>query len=452
MSAASSLAAVRGIFTRKRLTGASSVLVGTSVASYVIRLASTLILTRLLAPDAFGALSIIGSIFFIIGMITDAGFEAYVVRHEREDPHFLNAIWTLHLGRGALIALMAVVLAWPVALVLEKPQVAPLLAVAGISLAIDGAASLSMFTAMRRDMVRRLSMIDVAGQATQFIVGAIAAWLMRSAWALVVAMIAGSIVRTVASYVVFPDARQRLHFDRGIAGELWKFSRVIAASSALTLAISQVDKLVLGRALTLEQFGIYSIAANLASASWSIASRYVSRIFYPALAATWRNEPENIKRVYYDLRGLLFFAYLFGGGLLIGSAPLIIEILYDPRYLQAGLYLRLLAISTTVIMLTNSGSAALVAIGKPGPTVTANLIRLAWLLPVGLGAYFVFGPIGLIVALGVLELPPYLYLSYEQIRSRLFDFRQEVRPWLAIGAGVGAGLAFGGLAKLILPF
>ena len=48
----------------------------------------------------------------IIAMVTDAGFEAYVVRHDRgEEAHFLNAIWTVHFARGLLNGVAAAALA-----------------------------------------------------------------------------------------------------------------------------------------------------------------------------------------------------------------------------------------------------------------------------------------------------------------------------------------------------
>jgi O-antigen/teichoic acid export membrane protein len=226
---------------------------------------------------------------------------------------------------------------------------------------------------------------------------------------------------------------------------------VIAASSALTLIISQVDKLVLARVFTLKQFGIYAIGANLAAAVSSIALRYVQRIVYPALAATWRAEPEAMKQRYYELRGLLFYTYLFGGGVLIGSAPLVVRILYDPRYAFAGIYLRLLAITATLVIVTTSANEALVAMGRTSTTLITNVIRIFWLVPVGIGAFLVAGPIGLIVALSLIELPAYAYTSWVLNKHELFSPAKEMRSWSLIMAGVGVGFAADALGKLILP-
>ena len=194
----------------------------------------------------------------------------------------------------------------PLAALLQKSELAPLVAVAAVTFAIDGAASLTLLSALRRHMVKRLSMVDLAAQAGQFVVGLIAALILRNAWALVISLIATSVIRSIASYTAFPASRRKLRFDRPLAGDLWRFSRIVATSSMITLAIAQVDKLVLGRVMSLQQFGIYAIAVNLAATPTAIANQYVSRIFYPAMASTWRNAPATIRQQYYDLRGILF--------------------------------------------------------------------------------------------------------------------------------------------------
>jgi hypothetical protein len=87
--------------------------------------------------------------------------------------------------------------------------------------------------------------------------------------------------------------------------------------------------------------------------------------------------------------------------------------------------------------------------GRVSTTLITNLARLAWLLPIGLSAFFIFGPIGLIVALALIEVPALLYMNVVQFRAGLFDFGLELRSWLAIGGGIAAGLACDGLGVLI---
>ncbi len=438
----------RGALSWRRLTGAAGVLIGTTVTINLLRIANTVVLTRLLSPSDYGLAGIVSSVFFIIAMLTDTGCQAFIVRHARGmDSDFLDAVWTIHLVRGLLTAALAVALALPVAALLAKPAIAPLLAVSALSVAIDGASSLSLITALREKLVRRLSALDLATSLVQMGVVLVAAWFLRSVWAIVLAVVATSATRTLASYFVFPNARQRVRFDRAVAGELWRFSRLIAASSTLTLIMSQIDRLVLARVFSLRQFGIYSVAGGLASAPTALVHLYASRIMYPSFAETWRTAPEQLRRVYYDMRGTVFYGYLVAAGGLIGAAPLLVAILYDPRYAGVSFYLRLLSITTAFYMLTRPMNEVLVAAGRVRATLETNVVRVVWLVAAAAIGYATIGPIGVVIALSVIEIPAYLYSAYRLIGIGVFSLGHEL---VAFGM-IGLGLVLGLLAATLLP-
>lgn len=432
--------AAGALLSRQRLTGASATLIGTTVAMNVLRIGNTIVLTRLLAPSDYGLIGIVMAIFFVIAMITDTGCQAFIVRHEHGlEPEFLDAVWTIHLLRGGAIALLAMVLSGPLAMLLDKPALAPLMAVAAVSMAVDGAASLTLITALRRKMVRKLSIVDFSVFVSQLVVGLIAAWFLRNAWAIVIAIIAQSTARAIASYVVFPDSRRRFRLDRPIARELWRFSRMIVASSTLTLIISQVDRLVLARLFSLQQFGVYAIAGSLASAPLSLVYIYTSRIIYPHLADTWRTAPERIRQTFYGMRGTVFHGYLFAAGGMLGSASLVVRLLYDPRYADAARYLHLLAITTAMIMLTKPMNELMVAIGHVRMTLETNVVRVCWLVLAASLGYFLIGPIGIVTALALIEVPAYLYGAVRLAKLGLYSAIHDIAAFATIGAGAAVG-------------
>ena len=62
--------------------------------------------------------------------------------------------------------------------------------------------------------------------------------------------------------------------------------------------ITQVDKLAMGRILSLSQFGTYVVASALATAPTVFAYDYASTIVYPSTSAAWR-EGRPLTEVYY---------------------------------------------------------------------------------------------------------------------------------------------------------
>jgi len=434
------------------LTSRTGVLGATTVGSLVVRTGSSMLLTRLLTPYDFGIIGIITAVFFTVTLITDLGFEAFLVRHERTDErHFRDVIWTIHAKRGfalfAAVALASPVIAWA----FGKPVVALPLAVTSVIFIVNGLASLSPITALRRDKSRELSLLDLGLQIFQTIVCLSLALWWRNAWSMIAAMILQSVLRAICSYVFFQDSAQRPARDRLIAREFLAFSRIVLMSSALTLLIGQSDKMVLGRLFTLDQFGLYAIALTISSAPTSFASAYIRRIAYPIYAKSWREAPDQLRNVYYNVRRAAARLYAFGCGGLIGGAPLLIALLYDPRYAHASIFVSLIMIASALRLPNVAAAELLTATGDIKGTLRINMVRLVWLMfamPTGI---FLFGATGVVAAVGLIEVPAMLYCWVSLHRVRLLKLREEIAFLALLLAGAGIGFLVAKEVLLIAP-
>jgi O-antigen/teichoic acid export membrane protein len=420
----------------RALKGATGVLALTSVGSTVIRVISSILLTRLLTPQVFGIVGIINSLFFVVVLLTDLGFESYIVRHPHaDDVYFRNVLWTVHVIRGMLLAAVAVAMAPLVATVLQKPELAVPLEVASLTLAINGLASFSLIVALRAGAARALSLLDFGLQFFQTALTIALAWWLRNAWAIIVGMIAYSAFRTILSYTLFPHSNQRLAANREMHREFMAWSRIVLASSFLTLLIMQSDKLVLARLLSLPQYGLYALALSIVGVPLGFAGAYMGRIVYPVYSRTWNTDPRGISRVYYAARQRTSLLYSLGTGALIGGAPLLVSILYDVRYRQAATYISLLAVSAALRLHTLAAAEAITAMGRVTVTLHVNLVRVAWLVVAGIIAFYTAGGLGIICVVGFLEVPALIYSWGALRRAGLLKMRYEIGYLAAILAG-----------------
>lgn len=435
---------------RRLATAPSAVLAATSLATVAVRMISTIALTRLLTPQDFGLVGIINSLFFTIVLLTDLGFQSYLVRHERTDErHFRDVIWTIHASRGIALMAASVLGAPVVALLLQKPDLAAPLAVAAITFGFNGLASLALMTSLRSNGANRLSLLDLGLIVFQTVVAIVLAVVFRNVWALIAAMVAQSVLRAVLSYTLFADSRHGLARDRAISRDFMAFSRVVLVSGFLTLLVGQADKLFLARVMTLQEFGTYSIALNLLSAPLSFISTYVSRVVYPVYALTFSRTPEQLPRLYYAARQRVSLLFAFGIGGAGGAAALIVRILYDPRYADASIYLALLALGVALRLPTLTAAEVMTAIGQIKVTVRLNVVRVVWLALAGPAAYFIGGPIAVVAAVGLVELPTLLVAWRILYRAGIFNAAREAAYLAAVAAGAAVGL---GLATVALPW
>ncbi|MDO8885242.1 oligosaccharide flippase family protein, partial [Pseudotabrizicola sp.] len=134
-------------------------------ASQALRLASNLILTRLLFPEAFGLMALVS--VFIVGltMFSDVGTHPAILQHKRgDDPAFLNTAFSIQVTRGVVLWLASAAIAWPAAVFYGQPDLAMILPVAGFSLLLHGLEPTRVDTAARHLRLGRLTALDLITQ------------------------------------------------------------------------------------------------------------------------------------------------------------------------------------------------------------------------------------------------------------------------------------------------
>jgi O-antigen/teichoic acid export membrane protein len=383
-------------------------------------------------------------------MISDLGFQAFVVRHpDAGDRHFRDVIWTIRLIRSFALTIALFLIAAPLATLIQKPELTPLIQAFSLYFVLEGAVSLSQAMAVRDRKLLALGIVDLTVAVAQLICSILFAICLRNYWAILYAMLIGNAVRILLSYVMFQDSGVRLRLDRSYASELFKFARFITGSSIITLILTQTDKLVLARLISLDDFGLYMIAANLAGVPAAFAGSYASRLLYPRFADAWRERPETIKAYFYSNKRLLTLAYMLGVGGSVGAAPLVIELLYDDRYRSAGAYLSLLAIAPLLAFTNQAISSLMTAIGKLQIVLNGNAARLIWLAVIGPPAFLYYGAIGLVTAFATVEVAALLYHWNALYRTGLFSLREELYP---LGVALLGCLLGRGFAWIVTPF
>ena len=131
MEQASAVPQTGALLKRAALRGSAAEFAGYA-ASQALRLGGNLVLSRLLFPEAFGLSSLVSVFLVGLQLLSDVGLEPSVVQNERGDERrFLDTVWTIQAVRGALLALLAVLLARPAAWLYGEPQLAPLLPMVG---------------------------------------------------------------------------------------------------------------------------------------------------------------------------------------------------------------------------------------------------------------------------------------------------------------------------------
>lgn len=443
---------------RQRLLGAARWTLLGHFAAQLLRFGSNLILTRLLAPDLFGVMSIGYMAFTGLAMMSDLALGAVVARSRRGDePLFLNVVWVAQIGRGALMTLGALGLSaalwlgagnalFPAHSVYADPRLPGLLATVSLFGIIEGLESTKSLWVRRHLSLATLTKIDLIAQVgtTAFILTW--AWFDPSIWALGIGWVFGALLRTVLTHWVLPGPSNRFEWERAAFAEIMAFGKWALVSSPISFLLINGDRLLLAALLGANEMGFYSIALLLTTAIQSLVLKLTGQSVQPALSEVVRERPQDLKRTLYRIRlPLDVMCAVPAGALFILGGP-IVKLLYDNRYQPAGWMLSVLALTLALTQL-NVFDQCVIALGRIRTLSALNFVRLFALYASIPLFYVLWGAPGAIIAVPASAFANLILQLPLQARLNLLDLRRELRI-VPLFAG---GLAMGGLLRLALP-
>ncbi|HET9051069.1 MAG TPA: lipopolysaccharide biosynthesis protein [Candidatus Dormibacteraeota bacterium] len=348
-----------------------------SLASTVVsRLATVLTgiaLARILAPADFGAYAVALVGLTTILSLNDIGLAATIVRWPGDVDRIGATATTVVLGASAALYGVLFLVAPFAADALHAPESTGVLRLLGLAVLVDGVAAVPTVVLTRSFLQDRRAVADLAGLVTGTAVTIVLALLGEGAWSLAWGRLVGN--ATVAAVVVaLSPSRYRPGLSLPLARELLGFGLPLAAASMITVAIVNVDYIVVGRVLGPVALGFYVLAFNLASWPASLALVTIRRVSLAGFAAL-QHDHAALEAAF--ARGFaLLVAVAFPISVLLAAlAGPLVGLLYGSRWEPSTAPLRLLALAGGLRVAVELMEDLLVAVGRPR---TVFWIYCAW--------------------------------------------------------------------------
>jgi O-antigen/teichoic acid export membrane protein len=380
-----------------------------TVASYGVelstRLLTNLVMTRLLFPEAFGVVAAATALIVGLGLLSDFGVRAVIIRSPHgEDPKFLQSAWTFQCSRGVLLWLVLIVVCavlnlqtirsmLPLESVFANVQFPFVTCILGITLALSGFESTAIPLNTRRLNFKAITVLDLTARTTSIPIMIALAYVYPSVWSIVAGNVVSAIVRLALSHAIIPGPQMKFAWHREHIKEIVAFGKWVNLSSTATFISSQSDVLLLGLWLTGPLLGIYFIAKTLSDAIENFVERLNSSMTLSVLGEIARRNPGDLKERYYRFRLPIDLAAAGSAGFLFAASDLIVNVLYDPRYAEAGVMLRILSFALLLYpSLLIRGAFAVV--GKPNIVAWISVVQAISLACCMVFGFYFFGALG----------------------------------------------------------
>jgi len=416
----------------------------------LLRLVSNLILTRLLAPEMFGVMAVVYLFILGIHMFSDIGLSQNVISSKRsDDKKFLDTIWTIQILKGFVVFLLSI----PIAAALyytgelgwlakdrvyANPELPYLIIAVSITSIISGHNSVNLLVLNKKLLLGKVTSMELLSQFIGLVFLVTLAWFWRDIWALVIGNIFTTSLRMLFSHHSSFGPRYQLRWDKSSASEIIHFGKWIFLSTILGFALGQGDRILLSLWMTPSDLGVYSIAFFLGTALKVLMQKVTSSVFYPVLSEINQEQPERLCEIYYRIRAKVDFLAMVVAGFIASTGTLIVKVLYDDRYIEAGWMLEILSLSVIFVGYMLAG-AVLLAKGDGKRTAVLTFIATAGFFVSVLVFYDLYGIKGALFAIALnylIDLPTGFYMMK---KYNILQLSKEFRmlPFFFVAYGIG---------------
>lgn len=355
------------------------------VAAKLVTPISSMVLARLLTPEAFGVVTTLTMIITFAEIFTDAGFQKYLIQHEftddRDRDESTNVAFWSNLVMSLLIWGIIIIFANPLAALVGNPGLGHVLIVACVSIPLAAFSSIQM-ALFKRDLdFRTLARVRIISTLIPLLVTVPLAFWLRSYWALVIGTITVNLVNAVL-LMVFSKWKPRWFYSIAKFKEMFSFtvwSMIEAVSIWLT---AYVDVFIVGTMLSQYYLGLYKTSSTLVGQIMGLITAITTPILFSALSRL-QNDEKKFQRLFFRFQKLVGLLVIpIGVGIFIFSG-LVTELILGSQWTEAAGFVGLWALTSAVtIVLSHYSSEVYRAKGKPKLSVLAQVLHIVVLWPV----------------------------------------------------------------------
>lgn len=401
---------------------------------------STLVLTRLLVPQAFGVVAAGLTVIAYLEVVLDLGLSAAIVyQQDKDHSRAVSVAFTLNIGACAGLAVLNLLLAPVTASFFHVPGSASIFRALSIYILIRGFGSVQDALLDRDLRFREKAMADVTRALVRGGVGVALAVVGVGAWALIDGLLVGEAIGTAVAWQR-THYRPRLVLDRRTALPLLRFGAPVAALQLLAELGTNSDYLVVGHRLGSVALGLYTIAFRLPELLLSNVYWIFSSVAFPVFSSA-RSAGAAVFRgaMLRALRLITMFGYPVGVGLALVSRDAV-RLLFGAQWMPAGTPMALISLAIGLNCVGYASGDIYKAAGRPGLLLWVNGIGTTIMLCGFLAA----APHGIVavaavhLSFNVVYSVVRLGLANRFVGTTSLESLRALRPALTVCAGITA--------------
>lgn len=361
----------------------------TELVAKLVSPISTMILARLLTPDAFGVLVTAVMVISFAEIFTDAGFQKYLIQHKFKSEKELYQSTTVAFWANVVLSVLIwgiiIAFAEDVAIWVGSKGYGEVIAVSCFCIPLAAFSSIQMALYKRELNFKTLFWVRIVGVCIPLVVTIPLAYCTRSYWSLIVGMIAlnlsNAIILTLKS-----KWKPNFFFNFSLLKEMFSFS-VWSMVEAISIWLTgYVDIFIIGTMLNQHYLGIYRTSMSTVGQIMGLITAATTPVLFSSLSKL-QDDDEALRKMFFSFQKLVGILVIPLGVSIFLFQDLITSLLLGSQWHEAAHFIGLWGLTTAItIVLSHYCSEIYRAKGKPKLSVLVQVCHIMCLVPTVLWA------------------------------------------------------------------
>ena len=263
------------------------------------------ILARLLSPDEFGLIAMIGVFTGFLTVFSKLGFSGALIQRKSINELHLSSVFWLNVLSGFVMMLILFFISPIISNFFNEPKLVHLTMLISITFFI-GAFNDVHRALLYRDMkFKALTIIDNLSILISGIVAIVMAFIGFGVWSLAVRAVVATIIGVVGMWM-YERWHPKFIFHPKAVKELLKFSMNLLGFRILNYWVRKADNLIIGKCEGSEALGLYNRAYTLMLLPLIQITGVLNRVMFPALSKM-QEDTVRVKRVFLQANRMIAF-------------------------------------------------------------------------------------------------------------------------------------------------
>jgi O-antigen/teichoic acid export membrane protein len=356
---------------------------GVTFALRPLNLVVTVVLARLLAPSAFGAVALAMVLLGTTALFSGLGMGSAVVHSQAERGRMAFQAFVITLLSSTLLFVLTLTNAPLLARVLGDAGIVPILSWLALLIPLN-AWPIVPAALLRKDLLYdRITYANIAAQIVFAVVAIVLAYMGLDVWSLVYAQLTSALVNGALNWILCPGWAwlKPARWDWELTRALLRYGFSTTGGSLVNYFTTHWDDWLVGRQLGTTALGFYSKAFEFTNQLVvQLSGNIVGSVFFSSYAQM-QGDASRLARAYLKsvrFISLMMFPIAFG---ILATSSLLVPLLLGEQWLPMIPALQVYALMVLTRPISANTASIFMAVGKPEYALRAGLVLAAAMVP-----------------------------------------------------------------------